>query len=70
MNTEKMWDRLVQHQPLADQHGYGPEWARMCAERTQESMAAARDAALAAEQAARWAVWSTMWIDRVEGEWA
>ena len=58
VGLSKEWDRLVQHQPLADQHGYGPEWARMCAERTQESMAA--------EQAARWAVWSTMWIDRME----
>jgi len=34
--TEKMWERLVQHQPYADQKGYGEMWANMCAERTQE----------------------------------
>jgi len=34
--TEKMWERLVQHQPYANQRGYGEAWAKMCAERTQE----------------------------------
>ena len=49
MNLEEMWARLAQHQPFADRRGYGPEWARMCAERTE---AAARAAARAADGAA------------------
>jgi hypothetical protein len=65
MDTDKMWmwNKLAQHQPFADQRGYGEAWARMCVERTPEATAAARDEALLAEQAARWAVWSTVWIE-------
>jgi len=51
MNLEEMWQRLAQHQPYADRRGYGPEWARMCEDRTE---AAAREAAWAAADAA-WA---------------
>ena len=37
MNIDQMWERLAQHQPYADARGYGPEWARMCAERTPDA---------------------------------
>ena len=37
MNLEEMWARLAQHQPFADRRGYGPAWAAMCEERTQDS---------------------------------
>jgi len=46
MTLDEMWERLVQHQPYANQRGYGPEWARMCEERTQEAFYAARRAQL------------------------
>ena len=35
MNLEEMWQRLAQHQPYADQRGYGPAWAAMCEQRTE-----------------------------------
>jgi hypothetical protein len=61
MIIDDMWDRLAQHQPYADQHGYGPEWAKMCAERTEAAARAAEaavwDAADAAARAAAAAVW-------------
>ena len=61
MTLDEMWERLVQHQPYADQKGYGPEWARMCEERTPEAAWAlptriTRPAADAAEAA--WAAWA------------
>lgn len=84
MTLDEMWERLVQHQPYANQRGYGPEWARMCEERTQESAAAAAwaaaglawaaaaaaDAAWAAAEAeAGWAVVSAInWIEKAEGK--
>jgi len=43
-DIEKMWDRLAQHQSFADANGYGPEWARMCEERTADAAWAAADA--------------------------
>lgn len=64
MKINDMWNRLAQHQPYADERGYGPAWAKMCAERTSDAAskaeeaaamsawAAAADAAWAAEQAA------------------
>jgi hypothetical protein len=39
--NEKMWERLVQHQPYANQRFYGEVWANMCAKRTQEAADAA-----------------------------
>jgi hypothetical protein len=43
---DHMWEVVLPHlQPLADSHGFGTEWARMCSERTQE----AADAAYAAD---------------------
>lgn len=60
----EMWTRLEQHQPLADQRGYGAEWKIMCKQRTPEAAEAARaasdgswaaDAADAASEAAWWA---------------
>ena len=53
MTIEEMWIRLTAHQPFADQRGYGPEWAKMCAERTPD---AAQEAAWAASDAAAWAL--------------
>lgn len=51
MNLEEMWKRLAQHQPFADRRGYGPEWATMCAERTEEAAWAAKSAAKSASEA-------------------
>lgn len=49
MSLEEMWRRLAQHQPYADERGYGPEWARMCEQRSEEAaLAAARAADVAA----------------------
>ena len=40
---EKMWVEMAKHQPIADEHGYGGEWARMCNLKTLEAaMAAAK----------------------------
>jgi len=39
--TEKMWERLVQHQSYANQRFYSEVWANMCAKRTQEAADAA-----------------------------
>ena len=64
MTLDEMWQRLEQHQPFANQRGYGPEWARMCEERTPEAAwAAGSDAAWAAWVAwvakdAAWVAWS------------
>lgn len=58
---DEMWVRLAQHQPYADQRGYGPEWARMCRERTPEAAWAAADAT-----AAR-AADAVEWIEKAEG---
>jgi hypothetical protein len=48
-NLDKMWKALKKHQPMADQLGYGPEWKRMCDERTS---AAAWGASVVAYRAA------------------
>jgi len=69
MDIEKMWDRLAQHQLFADANGYGPEWARMCAERTQEAAYAAYAAARAAwalEAAAT--AWAAAKVEEVADE--
>jgi hypothetical protein len=61
MDIEKMmWERLAQHQSYADKRGYGPEWARMCEERTPEAADAAQRAAAnaAEERAAAAAAWA------------
>jgi len=62
MDIEKMWERLAQHQPFADAHGFGSEWARMCEERTQDTV---WEAAYAAEQAA-----DVAWVPVSEAVWA
>ena len=49
----EMWEALATHQPLADAYGYGPAWARMCAEKTRDDAAA--NAAAAAANAAAYA---------------
>lgn len=68
MTIDQMWERLTAHQPYADARGYGPEWARMCEERTPEAaMAAGYAAANEAEEGAwalpaawaAWAAWAT-----------
>jgi hypothetical protein len=73
MTLDEMWERLVQHQPYADQRGYGEAWAKMCRERTQESMADAADAALlAGDVTCRWsatgAAAAIQWIEKAEGK--
>ena len=60
----QMWQRLAQHQPFADQRGYGAVWAVMCAKRTPETAWVARDAAMSAKawsaaDAAEWAAAAT-----------
>ena len=62
MDIEKIWEWLVQHQAFADANGFGPEWARMCEERTQDTV---WEAAYAAEQAAEAA-----WVPVSEAIWA
>ena len=59
---DQMWTRLAQHQPFADERGYGKEWRTMCEERLPEAADEAADeveavsyAAWAAARAAAWA---------------
>ena len=49
---DEMWMRLAEHQPFADQRGYGKQWKQMCEQRTEEAADAARAAADAAARAA------------------
>jgi hypothetical protein len=37
--TEEMWDALGAYQWVANRHGFGLEWAIMCANKTQRSIA-------------------------------
>ena len=57
MSLEEMWTRLAQHQPFADERGYGEAWAAMCEERTEAAARAAAAATIrltgAPEQAAQ-----------------
>jgi hypothetical protein len=62
MTLDEMWQRLAQHQPFADANGFGSEWAKMCAERTQDTV---WEAAYAAEQAAEVA-----WVPVSEAVWS
>jgi hypothetical protein len=74
MSIEQMWERLAQHQPFADERGYGEAWRRMCEERTEEAAWTATEAveelafatlaetaayASKAADAAGWAVWGS-----------
>jgi hypothetical protein len=72
MKQDKMWERLAAHQPYADKRGYGPEWARMCAERTRAAAWAADAAAWAAASevaaALAGAAEAVRWIKRSEEE--
>ena len=63
-----MWKRLAQHQPFADERGYGPEWKRMCEERTEETADADADA-----DSAWWDAWDAAGAAnaaRAEAAWA
>jgi len=62
MTLDEMWERLAQYQPFADARGFGSEWARMCEERTQDTV---WEAAYAAEQAA-----DVAWVPVSEAVWA
>ena len=42
---DQMWERLAQHQPKADELGYGKAWKRMCEERTEDAADRASEAA-------------------------
>ena len=80
MTIDQMWERLAQHQPFADQRGYGEAWARMCEEKTPEAAWAAEAAALAADAdadaawaaaavaaAVRAAKTAVEWIEKAQG---
>jgi hypothetical protein len=59
---EQMWEKFAEHQPFADELGYGEAWRRMCDERTEDAAWAAADAAgWAAVRAAAWAADAAMW---------
>ena len=60
MNLDEMWERLAQHQHYADERGYGPEWSRMCAERTEAAAWAAARAADAGAETAETAAWAAI----------
>ena len=66
MTINDMWDRLTAHQPYADARGSGPEWVRMCEERTPEA------AWVAADVSSRWsatgATAAVKWIEKAEGK--
>ncbi len=56
--ADEMWRRRVEHQPFADEHGYGADWMIMCKTRKPKAVTEAAWAA--------WAVWhgvSTMWFE-------
>jgi hypothetical protein len=70
---EWMWSTVLpQLQPWAERHGFGPEWAAMCEQRTQEAAETARAAAASsswvASSAASWAAEAARWA--AEAEWA
>ena len=66
MCMEEMWERLAAHQPIANERGYGPAWARMCEERTQDAAWAAAAAAWAAADSQAWAAaWAALAEDRL-----
>jgi len=48
---DQMWEKFAEHQPEADRLGYGPEWKRMCEQRTVNTTAGTAN--LAARSAAR-----------------
>lgn len=55
---DEMWQRRMEHQPFADEHGYGADWMIMCKTRKREAAFAAR--------AAAWFAWhggSTLWSE-------
>lgn len=72
MTLDQMWARLESHQSYANQRDYGPEWAQMCAERTEQAAWAAKVAAEVpsaeaskAAAAASWAMWAAAALSRV-----
>ena len=66
---DQMWTRLAQHQPFADERGYGPAWKRMCEERTEEAALAAGPLRAAASAASAWAWSAARWAAKVSS-WA
>ncbi len=68
MTIDQMWERLAQHQPYADQRGYGEAWARMCEERTADAAWAASNAAAEAELAMREAELASCWLAAARAE--
>lgn len=74
MNLDEMWNRLAQHQPYANQRGYGEAWERMCKARTPDAAAAVEWAAAEAGEAAARAA-DAAWVaaraaEAVEAAWA
>lgn len=58
MTIDQMWEKFEAHQPVADELGYGPEWRRMCEERTEEAATAVGYKADAENNPTRAAAWS------------
>ena len=50
---DQMWQKFAEHQPFADELGYGEAWKRMCEERTKDASDAAADVAKAAADVAK-----------------
>jgi len=73
-DLDTMWDRLTQHQPIADERGYGKEWRRMCEERTPESATDAGEEAWSAGAAyaagAAWAAAMGIRAKKAGAAWA
>jgi hypothetical protein len=80
----EMWARLEEHQPRADQRGYGDAWRVMCEQRTPaaaweaevaawaaaDGVEAAAKAADAARVAGRVAAWAAMLTANASAAWA
>jgi hypothetical protein len=58
---DQMWERLAQHQPFADERGYGEAWRMMCDERTEDAAGEAAYAAWDAAGEAAYAAWDAAW---------
>ena len=37
--TQELWDAMAAYQHIANRHNFGRQWAEMCSEKTQRSIA-------------------------------
>lgn len=49
--ADEIWQRRMEHQPFADEHGYGADWMIMCKTRKPRAVTEAVGAS--------WAAWHT-----------